>query len=216
MSRQFELAAHVRAVADSLVNGHQENRDPGVEQDEEEDGGDHRECPAPHLRPQDTGREVQHQLKQHLDQRLQPARNDLGVARAADEEHQHDDAGQPRRQHGVGDGELHQAQAVMLFFAFVFALGPAVVVGLLLGHAVGHRVLEHCIREYRVGSQVDSRLGHERPLQTKHLGSHRANHEADYQQNRRSDADQQQYTFSRHDFSLPPWSVSRVGDEEGG
>jgi len=69
---------------------------PGVEQDKEEYGGDHGERPTAHFGSEDAGREIQDQFEQHLDQGLQPSRDDFGLTRASDEEHQHDDAGQPR------------------------------------------------------------------------------------------------------------------------
>ena len=112
-----------------LVDGEQPQ--PGIEQYEEEDGGNHWESLPGHLRSQDSGGEVDNAFKEGFDDALEPARDKAPVTGSQDEKQDYDYAHHPGGKHGVGDGKIGNAQ----WGGMVLPLGLAMVsrTGVFLG-----------------------------------------------------------------------------------
>ena len=215
------------AVAEGQVEGYEEDGQPGVEEDEEEDGGYYGEGFAAHCAAQDAAGEVEHQFEEHFYQGLPASGDDFGVAGAADEEHQHYDAGQPGGEEGVGDGELHYAEVVVRCFGFGvsigvgfagggFGFGVGGVVGGFGVAAVADDIIPRGGGEDGLYIEVDARLVEEGAArQSEHLGADGPDDEADDEQRGHADAEQQECPIARHWNPLPPWSGFSAGGGAG-
>ena len=132
-----------------LVEGKQ--RQPGVEQNKEENGGDNREYLPRHFRSEYAGAKAQNGFKQNLHQPLQATGDDASLPGGEKKKEDDNQGGEPGGNEGVGYGELGGAQRseMSLFppaFPSVFSFRQA------------EGFIARGCRKNRLGRQVDFRL----------------------------------------------------------
>ena len=123
MGFQLKIPEAAAAKPYRLIQRHQKEGNPGVEQHKEKDGGDHRKGFAGHFRPQDAGGKVQHALKNAFHQGLKAARRHRPPPRPQDEKQDDKEAGNPGGKEGIGNGELGKAQGGKVVFLVTMVVG---------------------------------------------------------------------------------------------
>ena len=95
MGFQLKVPKAAGAKADRLIERHQKEGNPGVEQHKEKDGGDDGKGFAGHIPSQNAGGKVQHALENAFHQGLKAARHHSPPPRPQDEKQDDDQAGNP-------------------------------------------------------------------------------------------------------------------------
>ena len=196
MGFQLKVPEAAAAKADRLIQRHQKEGNPGVEQHKEKDGGNDGKGFAGHFRPQDAGGKVQHALENAFHQGLKAARHHRPPPRPQDEKQDDKEAGHPSGKEGIGNGELGNAQGGKVMFRVTMVVGRRirrgmfgirrVSRGMLGGGFFGCRVMGIRIPQAafhggkgkdRLRREMNLRLRQEGPFQPEHSGANGAHYE---------------------------------------